>query len=72
MKKMGGISISGMPTLVSIPFIGTLPKQSEEKNVLYTKKIEARLYNDTKYQGKYERENERTLVMNLSVWFRVF
>jgi hypothetical protein len=33
------------------------------------KKFEAGLYNETKYQGKYERENERTLVVDLSVWF---
>jgi hypothetical protein len=34
MKKMGGISINGMPTLVSIPSIETLPKQSGEKECL--------------------------------------
>jgi hypothetical protein len=47
------------------------PNRAEEKNVFYTKKIEAGLYNETKYRGKYERENERTLVVDLSVWFRV-
>jgi hypothetical protein len=38
MKKMGSISINGMPTLVSIPFIETLPKQSRGKEcILYLK-----------------------------------